>query len=407
MAYPVRLITMVTDRAKARRSKCGASVPGRIALSIRQSRQIFLTTFALGALAACSEKAPPPPPTPEVIVAQPISRAVADWVDYAGRFEAVDAIDVRPRVSGLLQSVHFKDGQAVTRGQLLFTLDQRPFAAKLAQARAGVARAQAALVSTSADYKRATALIADGFISQSLVDTRLADQQQAAAELANARAVGQAAALDFSFTRITAPASGRASYRRLAAGNLVTAEQTLLTTIMTQNPMRFVFDAPERAFLQFRRAQENGAAVQIRLEDESEFNWTGQIEMLDNALDRSSGTIRGQALVQNPTGLLTPGMFGRMRWTLGKPGPALLIPDKAIIVDQTRPTVFVVGKDGLVAQRIVEPGNMVDGLRVVRSGLAPGEQVVIAGMQRARVGQKVATKPGKIAPEPTPAGANK
>ncbi|WP_413716150.1 efflux RND transporter periplasmic adaptor subunit [Sphingobium sp. B12D2B] len=358
-------------------------------------------------MAACSEKAPPPPPTPQVIIAKPFSRNVADWVDYAGRFEAVDAIDVRPRVSGLLQSVHFKDGQSVTRGQLLFTLDQRPFAARLAQARAGVARAQAALARTSADYKRATALIGDGFISQSLVDTRLADWEQASAELANARAVAQAASLDLSFTRITAPASGRASYRRLAAGNLVSAEQTLLTTIMTQNPMRFVFDAPERAFLQFRRARESGAVVQIRLEDETEFSWAGQIEMLDNALDRSSGTIRGQALVQNPTGLLTPGMFGRMRWTLGAPSPALLVPEKAIIVDQTRPTVFVVGKDGLIAQRIVELGNIADGLRVIRSGLAPGEQVVIAGMQRARVGQKVVAKLGKIEPERPAPGATK
>ncbi|WP_264612140.1 efflux RND transporter periplasmic adaptor subunit [Sphingobium sp. B11D3B] len=380
----------------------------RIAISqLTRNQRTFLIAFALPALAACSEKAPPPPPTPQVIIAKPFSRNVADWVDYAGRFEAVDAIDVRPRVSGLLQSVHFKDGQSVTRGQLLFTLDQRPFAARLAQARAGVARAQAALARTSADYKRATALIGDGFISQSLVDTRLADWEQAAAELANARAVAQAASLDLSFTRITAPASGRASYRRLAAGNLVSAEQTLLTTIMTQNPMRFVFDAPERAFLQFRRARESGAVVRIRLEDETEFNWAGQIEMLDNALDRSSGTIRGQALVQNPTGLLTPGMFGRMRWTLGAPTPALLVPEKAIIVDQTRPTVFVVGKDGLIAQRIVELGNIADGLRVIRSGLAPGEQVVIAGMQRARVGQKVVAKLGKIEPERPAPGATK
>ncbi|WP_264577755.1 MULTISPECIES: efflux RND transporter periplasmic adaptor subunit [unclassified Sphingobium] len=380
----------------------------RIAISQFPRNQLtFLIAFALHALAACSEKAPPPPPTPQVIIAKPFSRNVADWVDYAGRFEAVDAIDVRPRVSGLLQSVHFKDGQSVTRGQLLFTLDQRPFAARLSQARAGVARAQAALARTSADYKRATALIGDGFISQSLVDTRLADWEQAAAELANARAVAQAASLDLSFTRITAPASGRASYRRLAAGNLVSAEQTLLTTIMTQNPMRFVFDAPERAFLQFRRARESGAVVRIRLEDETEFNWAGQIEMLDNALDRSSGTIRGQALVQNPTGLLTPGMFGRMRWTLGAPSPALLVPEKAIIVDQTRPTVFVVGKDGLIAQRIVELGNIADGLRVIRSGLAPGEQVVIAGMQRARVGQKVVAKLGKIEPERPAPGATK
>ena len=351
--------------------------------------RVAAAALALAALSACGEKAPPPPPLPEVLVAQPLQRSIADWEDYAGRFEAVDAVDVRPRVSGLLQSVHFKDGQAVSRGQLLFVIDPRPFAARLAQARAGVQRAEAVLANASAEYKRASSLIESGFISQSLADTRQASQKQAAA------------ALDLSFTRITAPVSGRASFRRLAPGNLVTAEQSLLTTIMTQDPVRFVFDAPEAAFLKFRRAQGASGAVHIRLEDERDYGWTGQLEMLDNALDRGSGTIRGQALVRNPTGLLTPGMFGRMRWMSATATPTLLVPDESILIDQTRPVVYVVGKGDLIEQRIVERGNLVDGLRVIRSGLQPGDRVIVSGMQRARPGIKVAAKPGKIAQFPS------
>jgi len=374
-------------------------------MSVTPSLRPWTAALALAALAGCGAKAPPPPPTPEVLVAQPLSRQVTDWDDYAGRFEAVDAVDVRPRVSGLLQSVHFRDGQPVSRGQLLFVIDPRPFAARLAQARAGVQRAEAVLANASAEYKRATALIGSGFISQSLADTRLATQRQAAAELAQARAAADAAALDLSFTRITAPVSGRASFRRLAPGNLVSAEQSLLTTIMTQDPIRFVFDAPEAAFLKYRRANGAAGAVHIRLEDETEFKWTGQLEMLDNALDQGSGTIRGQALVRNPTGLLTPGMFGRMRWMAAAAHPALLVPDEAILIDQTRPVVYTVGKDDLVEQKVVERGNLVDGLRVVRAGLQPGDKVIVSGMQRARQGLKVAPKPGKI--EAFPSGVTR
>jgi RND family efflux transporter MFP subunit len=368
-------------------------------------RSWFALAFAALTLAACSEQAPPVPPAPDVIVSPPLQQEITDWDDYAGRFEAVDAVDVRPRVSGLLQSVHFRDGQAVSRGQLLFVIDPRPFAARLAQARAGIQRAEAVLANATGEQKRATALIGSGFISQSLADTRLANQRQAAAELAQARAAADQAALDLSFTRITAPVSGRASFRRLAAGNLVTAEQSLLTTIMTQNPIRFIFDAPEAAFLKFRRAEGSGGAVHIRLEDETEYKWTGQLEMLDNTLDRGSGTIRGQALVPNPTGLLTPGMFGRMRWMSSTPSRALLVPDEAILIDQTRPIVYVVGKDDVITQKIVERGKLIDGLRVIRSGIAPGDRVVISGMQRARQGLKVAPKPGKI--EQFPAGVTR
>lgn len=360
----------------------------------------LIAALILATLAGCSPKAPPPPPTPEVLVARPLSRQITDWEDYSGRFEAVDAVDVRPRVSGLLQSVHFRDGQSVSRGQLLFVIDQRPFAARLAQARAGVQRAEAVLANAEAEQKRANALIGSGFISQSVADTRLANQRQAAAELAQARAAADSAALDLSFTRITAPVSGRVSYRRLAPGNLVSAEQSLLTTIMTQDPIRFVFDAPEAAFLKYRRTNGGAGAVHIRLEDETEFKWTGELETLDNAIDRGSGTIRGQALVRNPTGLLTPGMFGRMRWMAASAHQALLVPDEAILIDQTRPVVYVVGKDGTVEQKIVDRGNLVDGLRVIRSGLLPTDKVIVSGMQRARQGLKVSARPGKIAAFP-------
>lgn len=356
-------------------------------------------------LGSCGGDAPPAQVTPEVIIAQPLVREIADWEDYAGRFEAMEMVEVRPRVSGLLQAVHFKDGQHVRQGQLLFAIDQRPFAAQLARAKAGIQRAEAALTNAGEERKRAEALIDRGFISRSQVDSRVANERQAAADLAEAKAIEQAAALDLSFTRITAPVSGRASYRRLAAGNLVSAEQSMLTTIVTQDPIRFVFDAPEAAFLKFRRGGSGGGSVQIRLEDETEYKWTGELEMLDNALDQGSGTIRGQAIVRNGSGLLTPGMFGRMRWISSSPMRAMLIPDEAILIDQTRPIVYVVGKDNLIEQRIVERGKLVDGLRVVRAGIEPGEKIVISGMQRARPGLKVAPKNGKI--EQFPAGVTR
>ena len=365
----------------------------------RAAACVGLTLLAVG----CGKKAPPPDPLPVVVVGPPLQRQITDWDDYSGRFEAVDAVEVRPRVSGLLDSVGFTDGQMVRKGQVLFVIDPRPYAAALAQAKAQTARARATLANAEAELKRAQALITRLAISASLADAREAAQLQAAADLASAQANEDAAALNLAFTKVTAPISGRISYRRLAAGNMVAAQTSLLTTIMTQDPIRFVFDAPESAFLKYQRQVGRAQAdqVQIRLQDESDYRWKGRIDFLDNAIDAGSGTIRGRAVVANPSGVLTPGLFGQMRLMAPHATGALLVPDVAVVTDQTRQVVYVVGQGGMVAQRPIQAGRLIDGLRVIRAGLDPTDRVVISGVQRARPGRKVDAKPGTVTAFPS------
>jgi RND family efflux transporter MFP subunit len=363
-----------------------------------------LLPLALALLcAACAKPAPPAEKPPSVLVAHPLTQRVSDWDDYAGRFEAVDAVEIRPRVAGAIESVNFRDGQRVTRGQLLFVIDPRPAAAQLARARADLAGARAALANADAEFKRAQALAASQLVSQAQLELRAAAQLQAAASLAAAEAAVQTAELNLSFTRITAPIAGRASYHRLAPGNLVVADTTLLTTLVTEDPIRFVFDAPETAVLRYRRAAAGAqdSPVDIRLQDETDYRWKGRIDFLDNALDRSSGTIRGRAVLANPGGIIAPGMFGQMRLFASKPFDALLLPDQAVVTDQTRQVVYVVDAEGTVAQRVVLPGRLLDGLRVIREGITPADRVIISGVQRARPGRKVAATDGVVTAFPT------
>lgn len=351
----------------------------------------------------CAKQMPPPAPLPVVIVAQPLRQQVLDWDDYAGRFEAIEMVEVRPRVSGLIQSVHFDDGAIVEKDQLLFVIDPRPYAAQLLQSQAQLARAKAALANADAELKRAQSMVEKRLISQSENETRVATQLQATADLAAVQANVEAQQLNLSFTRITAPIAGRISYRRLAAGNLVTAQSTPLTTIVTQNPIRFVFDAPESAFLKYKRETTNARSnpVDIRLQDEAEYRWKGRIDFLDNALDQGSGTIRGRAVLDNPDGFLTPGMFGHMRLFASQSFEALLVPDQAVVTDQTRQVIYVVGADDVVAQKVVQPGRLIDGLRVIRAGLTASDRVVISGVQRARPGRKVTANAGSVTAFPS------
>jgi RND family efflux transporter MFP subunit len=359
--------------------------------------------IAAALAAGCSEPAPPPEVPPLVEVATPLSERVADWDDYSGRFEAVDSVEVRPRVSGAIESVHFEDGQLVAQGDLLFVIDARPYAAVLAQARAQVAGARAQLANADAELKRAQALVGNRLISEADAEVRMAAQLSAAAALAAAEATVQTAELDLSFTRVTAPLAGRASFRRLAPGNIVSADTTVLTTIVTENPIRFLFDVPESALLKYKREADgpNASRVEIRLQDEIEYRWHGRVDFLDNALDRSSGTIRLRAVVDNPAGFISPGMFGQLRLYALQPFDALLIPDQAIVTDQTRQVVYVVDAEGTVGQKVVRPGRLIDGLRVITEGLTAQDRVVISGVQRARPGRRVSVKEGVVSAFPT------
>jgi RND family efflux transporter MFP subunit len=366
-----------------------------------------INTASLGILAAlcasCSEPNVPAPELPQVEVATPLAQRITDWDDYSGRFEAVDAVEVRPRVSGAIESVHFADGQLVQEGDLLFVIDPRPYAAEVAQAKAQIAGAEAQLANADAELKRAQALVANKLVSEADTEVRLAAQRQAAAALAAAEAALQVRELSLSFTRVTAPLKGRVSYRRLAPGNLVTADQTVLTTIVSEDPIRFLFDVPESALLAYKRTAEGprASAVEIRLQDETEYRWKGRVDFLDNALDRSSGTIRLRAVVPNPDGFISPGMFGQLRLYATEPFDALLVPDQAVVTDQLRQIVYTVDAEGTVGQKTVELGRLMDGLRVVTGGLGAGDRVIISGVQRARPGRKVAAKEGTVTAFPS------
>lgn len=388
----------------------------RIVSGLSRSQKIYLAAVPLALLGAVglleSRSAPvaaaPPPVT--VTVARPLVRQVAEWDDYSGRFEASKSVEVRPRVSGAIVGVHFADGSVVHQGQLLFTIDPRPFVAALAEAKAAAQGARSDLAIAQTNYGRAVRL--QGLaVSQSDVDRLRATVQSAQAALAAANARVQSRALDLGFTQVRAPITGRISYRRIDPGNLVQgggsgAEGTLLTTINALDPIYFTFDASEALFLKARRARESGAAqsdVEIKLQDEPDYRWHGKLDFTDNGLDEHSGTIRLRAVVSNPTQFLTPGMFGNMRLSSSGTTSALLVPDAAVQTDQARKVVLVAGTDGGVMPRPVVLGPVVDGLRVIRSGLTTGDRVVIAGGQLVLPGAKVQMRPGKIEPLPTAA----
>ncbi|HEY1604483.1 MAG TPA: efflux RND transporter periplasmic adaptor subunit [Allosphingosinicella sp.] len=368
--------------------------------------QRFLPAFAaLLMLAACGkgQQGPQQPPPPTVTVATPLVQDVVDWDDYVGRFEAIQNVEVRPRATGYLLGVHFRDGEMVRAGQLLFTIDPRPAEAAVAQASAQLAQAQAALVNARTELARSRALAAQRAASQEEVETREAAVRSGAAQVAAAQAVLRARRLDLGFTRVVAPISGRISERKVDPGNAVTADQTVLTTIVSVDPLHFAFQGSEALLLKYQREGSGvrlGAPVRVKLSDESDFAHPGTLDFIDNAIDPGAGTIRARAVVPNPNGFLKPGMFGTLRLEASRPYPALLVPDIAVMADAARQIVYVVDRSGTVAARPVQTGPLQGDLRIIRGGLARTDRVVIAGIQRARPGAKVVAQPGRIAAGP-------
>jgi membrane fusion protein, multidrug efflux system len=365
------------------------------------------------ALAGCDNKpaagaAPPPPP---VTVARPLQKQITEWDEYTGRFVAVESVEVRARVSGFIDSVNFSEGQIVKQGDLLFVIDPRPYRNAVDQAKADLERAKAKHELASLDVQRAIPLVRNQTLTEREFDTRKANERDAAAQVGAAEAALKQAELNLEWTDVRAPISGRISDRRVDAGNLITggaSGPTLLTHIVSIDPIHFVFDGSEADFLRYIRLSKAGARpssrdaqnpVSVRLSDETEFKHEGRMNFVDNVLNPKTGTIRGRAVFDNKDGFLTPGFFGRLR-LFGGEHEALLIPDSAIASDQSRKIVFTVADDGTVGTKLIEQGPIVDGLRVIRSGLAPTDRIVIDGLQRARPGSKVKPEDGKIEPPP-------
>lgn len=374
---------------------------------MRRLKILAVSVILTGALYGCSQRseAQGPPPAAPVTVSVPLAERVVDWDDFTGRFEATSSVEVRARVGGFVQAVHFRDGDFVRRGQLLFTLDPRPAQAQLAAARAALTQAEAQLALARTNLTRSEGLLASQAVSQAEVDTNRGAVQTAEAAVASAQANVRARQLDLEFTRVVAPSSGRVSDRRVDPGNLVaggSSQADVLTTIVSSSPIYFVFEASEALLLKYQRDARAGRAapVRVRLQDEADFTRSGTLDFTDNAVDPASGTIRARAIIPNADGFLKPGMFAQGRVAGAGAYDALLVPDSAIATDQARRVVMVVNADGTVTPTPVELGPLVDGLRVIRSGIRPTDRVIIDGLQRAMPGMKVQPTNGRIQRQP-------
>lgn len=370
-------------------------------------RKLILAMLVALSAGGCAREKPAPTPAPTVAVAHPLQRDVIDWDDYVGRFEAIQDVQVRPRVSGQVTRIAFRQGVEVKEGQFLFEIDPRPFRAALARAEAEAARAAATLVNARAEHVRARELLQSRAISIEEAEQKQAAERTAQADLEAARAAVKSSALDLEFTTVRAPIAGRVSDKRVSIGDFVTAGQTLLTRIVTVDPIWFSFDGAESFYLKYIRQAESGERpssryapnpVHIKLADETSYRWHGRMAFVDNAIDPTSGTIRAHATVANPQGLLVPGMFGRARLLGSGAYRAMLVPDEAIITDQTRRFVYVVGRDGKAAVRNVETGPLVEGLRVIKTGLTAADQVALDGLARLQPGAAVKVRMTQIKP---------
>ena len=384
--------------------------------SLRVSTVVVLIGLA-PVLAACGQsqqQAAPPPP--QVTVAKPVKRILVDQDEYVGRFVPIDVVEVRARVSGYLDRVHFQDGQLVKQGDLLFTIDKRPFQNTLDQARANLETAKSNVVFTQADLTRGQQLLRDRTISEQIFEQRSQAFRNAQSAVAASEAMVRQAELDLEFTELRAPITGRIGDRRVTTGNLVTGgtggSTTLLAVIVSTDPIRLEFTFDEASLLRYERLARDGrtdvtgrsgsAPVRLKLIDEQDFSHYGRVEFIDNVIDRSTGTIRGRAQFANSDGLFTPGMFARVQVPASAPYEALMVPDAAIGTEQVRKFVYIIDKENIARQRFVALGQAVDDLRVIKDGLSADDRVVVNGLMRVRPGQKVS--PGDQPAAPPRAG---
>ena len=349
------------------------------------------------------------PPAPPVTVANPVYKEIVEWDEYPGQFKAVDAIEVRARVSGYLEQIHFVDGQVVHQGDLLFTIEKRPFQIALDSARAQLAEASAQLSLAGRNLKRYEKMREGNIVGESDYDDRVEAVSAGKAAVAAAQAQVEQAELDLGYTEIRAPVTGRISKHEVSAGNLITGgytgDVTLLTTIVSLDPIYFEFDVSEANYLAYQRATERGVMPSMRnndigvfakLPDEDDWTHRGKLEFLDNQVNETSGTIRARATFANADGTFTPGQFAHIRVPGSEPYKAVLLPETAIVTDQSQKIALVVAEDGTVGVKILRVGPNYNGMRIIREGLSPDDKVIISGLLRARPGSKVTPQDGTI-----------
>jgi RND family efflux transporter MFP subunit len=359
----------------------------------------------VGAPQAVAQQITAPPPA--VTVSTPLERKLAGWTRFTGQFSAVDQVDLRAQVSGYLTEIHFTDGQLIHKGDLLFVIDPRPFQIQMEQATAQYQSAAAALDLAGRQLKRTTELQRSDFASRDLLDQRVQAQQAAQAALEQAKAAIRSAQLNLEFTRIVAPFSGRIGAHQVSVGSLISGggatASTLLATIVSLDPIHVDFDMSETDYLAWRRYQNAQQAsgttdrtVEASLSDEQGWPRRGTLDFVDNQLDRGSGTIHARAALPNPDLLIAPGEFARLRLATTAPRSVLLVPDAALITDQSAKLVMTVAEGGAIVPKPVQTGPLSNGLRVITAGLAPSDRVVINGLMRARPGAKVTPQQGTI-----------
>jgi membrane fusion protein, multidrug efflux system len=394
-------------RFGAGRSRTWPWVAGAAAIALAALLWVGASYRGGGQIAAAA-----PMPPAAVTVSKPLVRDVDTRLGFLGQFSAVNRIELRAQVGGTLTEIHFKDGQIVHKGDLLFVIDPRPYEIKLAEATARLRTASSRFTLASSELARAQALKRSNFGTAETVDQRMSEQVAAQAAIDDAKAQIRDAQLDIEYCHITAPFTGRIGARLVSVGSLIagsraaTSPTTLLTTLVSLDPIHLDFDMSESDYLAFsrERARLSGPAadeVAISLSDEKRFARLGTLDFVDNALDRSSGTIHARATVPNPDLFLVPGEFARIRVAVAPPAPTLLLPDSAVMLDQSQHIVMAVSADGTVVPKPVEIGDLRGGLRVIRSGVAPSDRVIIDGLMYAIPGAKVAPQQGSIRYDPT------
>ena len=373
-----------------------------------------LSALAAGLLAGplatpAGAQAPGGPP-PKVTVAKPVVRQIVEQDQYTGRFEATEYVEVRARVTGYLEKINFTDGQTVKKGDLLFVIDRRPYKAALEQAQAALASAKARQSFSQTDLERAQTLSRSGNISEQVTDQRRQASLTAQADVDSAQAALNNAQLNYDFSEVKAPINGRISRRLVTEGNIVSADQTMLTTIVSLDPIYFSFTVDEKSFLKYQNSlgigmgqtqQGKGVPILIALSGEAKPTRKGTLDFVDNRVDTATGTILLRATVQNPDLFIKPGLFGIVAMPATKPYQGVLIPDEAVAANQDKRIVYLLGPDNVIQQKDVVLGPKVDGYRVIQSGLKGDETLVVNGISRVRPGAKVTPETIELPPSKT------